>query len=381
MNTAMPERSVIVSSIVSIEPSFDRSFEEVLSSARGLTVHLEGEQEARLEPEDPRAAGFARILTALQEQKRPVYLETDPETSAITRLLIPYVSRIRDIQPGRDETLIVELELSHAVHVLPAGSEREQLEWQLREALAAQQPVILTETDDHQIIDVRKQTIGGAEPDVPFARPTGRVGRRRPLFFASFFFRIWWWRCWPWWCWWPWGNAVSVAQADQAFNAMSATSCAPLTVPPPCIPFLYPDDGCWGRAHEMCRLMINMGLSPRKVWIQGYLHAATRNNPNCFVNWGWHVAPTLRVRTRRFMCCAETMVIDPSLFGGPVPEATWKGVQGDPNATLTQSDASDFLWGQTDPTYTQTNQVLATYRLQLQNRSIQQGPPPYANCP
>ena len=50
-----------------------------------------------------------------------------------------------------------------------------------------------------------------------------------------------------------------------------------------------------------------------------------------------------------------------------------EGVQGDPNATLTDSDASIFyLWGSvTDPTYTQTNQVLATYRLQLQNRAIQ----------
>lgn len=50
---------------------------------------------------------------------------------------------------------------------------------------------------------------------------------------------------------------------------------------------------------------------------------------------------------------------------------------------LTPSDASIFyLWGNvTDPTYVETNQVLADYRLQLQNRAIQHGPPPYANCP
>ena len=62
------------------------------------------------------------------------------------------------------------------------------------------------------------------------------------------------------------------------------------------ISWLYPDDGCWGRAHEMCRLMINAGAHPRKVWIYGKLHTLTKNNPNCFVNWGWHVAPTLCVR-------------------------------------------------------------------------------------
>ena len=171
-------------------------------------------------------------------------------------------------------------------------------------------------------------------------------------------------------------------KAQQIFDAMNATSCDPLTVPAPCIPFLYPDDGCWGRAHEMCRLMINMGLKPKKVWIQGSLHVATKNNPNCNVWWGWHVAPTLCVRGPGF-CQTQDMVIDPSLFTTPVSKATWKGVQGDANATLTDSDASIFyLWNNsTDPTYVQTNQVLATYRLQLQNRAIQHGPPPYANCP
>jgi hypothetical protein len=164
------------------------------------------------------------------------------------------------------------------------------------------------------------------------------------------------------------------------FDAMAATSCNPQTVPPPCIPFLYPDDGCWARAHEMCRLMIGMGLSPRKVWIQGSLHVSTKNNPSCNVYWVWHVAPTLCVCGPRFWQ-SQDMVIDPSLFTTPVTKSGWKGVQGDPGATLTDTDASDFLWGATDPNYVQTNQTLAYYRLQLQNRSVQNGPPPYANCP
>jgi hypothetical protein len=174
-----------------------------------------------------------------------------------------------------------------------------------------------------------------------------------------------------------------MASAQQIFNTMNASSCDPLTVPTPCIPFLYPDDGCWARAHEMCRLMINMGLSPMKVWIQASsrLHVDTRNNPACFVEWGWHVAPTLCVRGPRFLQLQQ-MVIDPSLFTTPVSKATWKWVQGDPNASLTDTAASIYwLWGSgTDTTYSQTNNYLAYYRLQLQNRAIGQGPPPYANC-
>jgi hypothetical protein len=161
---------------------------------------------------------------------------------------------------------------------------------------------------------------------------------------------------------------------------MKATSCNPLTVPVPCIPFLYPDNGCWARAHEMCRLMIAMNLSPKKVWIQGGLQVNTRNNPSCVVNWWWHVAPTLCVRGPSFFQRRE-MVIDPSLFTTPVTKATWKSVQGDPSATLTSSSASIFLMGNvTDPTYTQTNTDLARYRLQLYCRSLNMGPPPYANC-
>jgi hypothetical protein len=77
------------------------------------------------------------------------------------------------------------------------------------------------------------------------------------------------------------------------------------------------------------------------------------------------------------------MVIDPSLFNSPVDEPTWKGVQLDPAATLTPTDASIYYyWGYvTDPTYSQTNYYLNIYRLRLQTRALTVGPPPYAACP
>ena len=158
-------------------------------------------------------------------------------------------------------------------------------------------------------------------------------------------------------------------------------------VPPPCIPFRYPDDGCWGRAHEMCRLMLAMGLTPRKVWIDAVgplLKADTRNHPQCFVQWGWHVAPTICVVRRRFVFpWTEQQVIDPSLFTTPVSKATWKGVQNNPAATLTDTDWTYFRQlGETDPTFVKSDGVLATYRLKLQLRSQSPAePPPYAFCP
>ena len=113
----------------------------------------------------------------------------------------------------------------------------------------------------------------------------------------------------------------------------------------------------------------------------GNLNVNSHNKPNCLVQWGWHVAPTLQVDING---SPQTYVIDPSLFNEPVPRATWKSVQGDPSATLTPSSADIFYyWGSvTDPTYSKTNAVLTTYRNMLKLRSAgSDGPPPVPELP
>jgi hypothetical protein len=379
----MPNPNAIISTTVRLEPPVDRAPEELLRAEPGISVELDNGRRVRLDPANPRSVGFARVRDGLSRGALPVYLEIDPATDAITLLLIPYISRVTGISYSTEGALSVTLEASHAVHLLRLDSpDFADLERRLREALQGAQPVILVEDDAHNIIDVRAFTPSPDRPRPPLPPfPLTPIPERVP-WFPRLWRWIWWWILWPWWWWF---GCVSMAEATQAFDSMAATSCDPLAVPPPCIPFRYPDDGCWARAHEMCRLMINMGLSPRKVWISGHLHVNSRNNPQCFVNWAWHVAPTLCARVPLFpffFFRTQSMVIDPSLFTTPVPEATWKSVQGDPNATLTHTSADQF-WpsGGTDPTYSQTNYYLAVYRLQLQNRSNQQGPPPYAYCP
>ena len=372
----MPKHDAVVSTVVRVEPPTAEAPRE----ARAFSVQLEGGRIVRLDAADERAEGRARVLEGLRVRRLPVYLEVDPATSAITRMLIPHVSRVVAIRPIDKGVLGVDLDRSHGRHVLRGGTEDfESLERQLREAMRTRAPVIITEDEEHEILDVRAYTPGPEGPLPPFPRPELPRPLRWPFdWLREWFDHIWYWPWWPWW----WFGCISGNKAQQVFDALAATSCDPLTVPPPCIPFLYPDDGCWARAHEMCRLMQNMGLKPRKVWIQGSLYVSTKNNPSCGVWWGWHVAPTLCVRTRSFWF-TQRMVMDPSLFATPVSQATWKGVQGDPNASLTDSAASIYyLWGMvTDPSYTETNYYLDFYRLQLQNRAITYGPPPYAACP
>ena len=366
----MPRKNAIVATIEGIEPSVDRPPAEMGAEAgEGFSIRLEGDQTARL-PAGARAAGMLAVLESLRQIDAPVYIELEPDTDRISRLLVPTRATVKAIE-DRGEEVEVELEISHARHVLRRSNpDFEELLATLQKAREEKGWVVVTGEEDHEIIDVRLST--KAPPDIEIGPPP-----KRPWYKCLF---LWFWCLW---------RCMSKKRAKDLFDQLAATTCNPLTVPPPCIPFMYPDDGCWGRAHEMCRLLIAAGAKPRKVWIYhspgNWLQASTRNHPNCYVQWSWHVAPTLCVRTG-FLSKTE-MVIDPSLFTGPVTKPTWKGAQGDPGASLVDTSCSVFYRSSggsttTDPTYTQTNQVLATYRAALLNRSLSAvGPPPYANCP
>ena len=370
----MPNANAIVGLVTGIEPSLENRTAEAALRERpdGVEVSFEQAPVVRLVPGDI-AVGTLEILEQLRRIRQPAYVEFDPETRAIVRLLIPLVSRVETIREDSD-VIRIRLEASHAIHTLDRNTpDYDELRTTLVEAEKSRETLVITDTDDHRIIDVRPwpHERFPHEPPGP-ARPPGLL-MRIWRWFHHWCCR---WFCWFWCC-------HSSARAQALFNQMSTQTCSPLTVPSPCIPFLYPDNGCWARAHEMCRLMQLQGAHPRKVWIDGWLITPTRNHPNCEVHWSWHVAPTLCVR-RWWPFSVRDMVIDPSLFTMPVTLATWKGAQGDPSATLTPSAASLYwrTYMPTDPGYIDTTNQLAYYRLQLKNRSLQPaGPPPYAFCP
>jgi hypothetical protein len=380
----MPDSNVVVSPILALDPPLDPARPDLLRDAgRGFTVALEQDRRLRLDPADPRTPGYAQVLDSLRRLRAPVYAEIGPDGATVARLLIPVVDRVAELRrddraaPGAGG-LLLRMERSHALRLLPADSpDFAAFEAMLREAMQSGAPVVVTVDNGRGIIDVRRPG-----PDWPIPPFPGAPPRPRPSILDGVwarFRRIWRLPLWPWW----WFGCVSATRAQAVFDAMRATSCAPLTVPAPCIPFLYPDDGCFARAHEMCRLMSAMGVRPRKVWIRGSLRTPTRNHPSCAVLWGWHVAPTLCVRGFLFFW-GRPMVVDPSLFDMPVTPAVWKSVQGDPAATLDHTDASPYfhVWGDVfDPGYVMTNQDLATYRTFLLARATNSGPPPYAHCP
>lgn len=325
-----------------------------------MTVSFQGGQSAFLDTVNPRSQVWADVLDSVQQTNQPVYVEIDPATNVITQLLVPLVVQVASLNLAEaGDEVEVELVISHARHYLRRSNpDFQYLLTTLQAAQAQGTTVAVTESPtDHEIIDVR-----------PLPGTTVLPTMLPPPFEIT-----------------PAVAAVSPQQAQQFFNLVNSKICCPASATAPCIPFLYPDDGCWGRAHEMCRLMLAAGAQPEKVWIYGNLRVATSNNPRCEVRWGWHVAPTLLVNTGTG---TEVQVIDPSLFPGPVAKTTWANVQGDPSARLEPSSATVFYRSQgggvvqyDDAAYTRTNQVLNTYRNQLRLRSVgSDGPPPYIQC-
>jgi hypothetical protein len=381
------DSNAIVSSTIRFEPPIEGTPADMVGTEGGLSVELEGERRVRLDPRDPRSPGFAEVLEGMQRLHLPVYVEFDPATTAITRLLVPRIVRVTGVHSTDEGTLTVEVEPSHARHVLdPSNPDASALERQLREALETSSSVILTEDDRHSIVDVRPFAPSADRPLPPFPEPTpprGGPAQPWPLRLLSV---VWDAIQWPW----IFLKRPYIDEAQAVFDAMAAMSCVPThRFPRPCIAFLYPDDGCWVRAHAMCRLLIERGLTPRKIWNEAYfpeyLQVNTRNNPDCIVWWGFHVAPTLVFRgSMRSWPPGQTlpMVMDPSLFAMPVSVATWKDVQGNPGSTLVDTPASSYLLGGgiTDPDYHYTDTDLDFFQLQLSNRSNQFGPPPYGNC-
>jgi hypothetical protein len=371
----MPIRNAIIAQVVRINPPVSKRGVEMLREASpdGFSIEFEGKQVARLLP-DEKAAGILEILEELRKMGAPVYVDVHPDSKAIIRLLIPLVGKVAGISEVKGDEIHVAIEISSTRHVLiRSNPDFDEILKTLRSARENKTLMIVTETDNHEIIDVRPFTAEFKPPTPPplprpLPTPPKKIFRLRwPFLFVS---------------------SITEHQAEDMFTMVNSTTCDPLAVPPPCIPFLYPDGGCWGRAHEMYRLMLNEGVVSKKVWLFGNLNVQTKNNPLCHVFWGWHVAPTVCVRGsgRLGWLFITEKVIDPSLFDGLVSRSTWKNIQGDPNAELVDTDGSVFYHSsdgidETDPTYIKTAQVLATYRLLLKNRSLQFGPPPYANCP
>src|SRR6266545_2678651 len=182
-----------------------------------MAVRFLSGRTARLDMAAPHASVWLQVLDSLQQEGEPAYVEVDPKTDIITRLLAPLRVRVTGINPLQVGGAVeVELEVSQARHQLrPTNPDFAQLLAALQNAQAQGGEVFVTETvNDHEIIDVR--------PAFPFAAavagPPAAGGLpppgAPPMAAASI---------------------VTPARAQALFNLVNAQTCNALAPAVPCI--------------------------------------------------------------------------------------------------------------------------------------------------
>lgn len=134
----------------------------------------------------------------------------------------------------------------------------------------------------------------------------------------------------------PCNGALTSAQAQAWFDKFKARTD---------IPWNYPNDCCYNRAHVMAQELKAAGVDVGKAWNyapsnSSALRVSTPNDPKGYVEWGYHVAPTVPVLNADGS--TQPMVLDPSIASGPITPAEWKAMQGQPGSDLVLTNAAPY---------------------------------------
>src|SRR5215218_246270 len=132
---------------------------------------------------------------------------------------------------------------------------------------------------------------------------------------------------------------VSPAEAVRIFAVMSTLTFTDTGGTQSPVPYHYPVDGCYARAHMMAQVLTRAGYASERVFATSTMPGGLEI-PNQYsedqpggappvTRWFYHVAPIINVRTASGV---QRHVIDPSTQAGPVPIETWLGAMGVPPA-------------------------------------------------
>ena len=174
-------------------------------------------------------------------------------------------------------------------------------------------------------------------------------------------------------------KTLTEKEASQLFQTLKANKN---------IPFDYPVDCCYSRAHSMCRTMENKGIDCQKLWYfdqdwgkDGASNSLSPHKPDGSavsfpdvttgvskpVTWVYHVAPTVKVK--KADGTIQDMVMDPSLADRPLTKDEWKAIQGTPKGAYEEvTDSKPYFsnkkvgYSQDDPDMKETCAQLETHK-------------------
>ncbi len=157
----MPNANAVVDSVSSLSSPLAevREARRAKRASPSVTVRFKSGQSGVLDMSQPRSVVWAEVLHSMREANQPAYVEIDPVSNLITELLCPIVVQVGELRETNSGAE-VELIVSHARHYLQrARANFRELLDALNSAHGQKSTVIVTETDDHQIIDVRRTNV------------------------------------------------------------------------------------------------------------------------------------------------------------------------------------------------------------------------------
>lgn len=313
-----------------------------------LMVNFDDGGSGLLDLSEPRAGVWAKMISRLQRHNRAAYVEVDADTDIITQLCVPVATKVLGIFSADEAVVDVAFTGDDALHSLRRDLPDFQRFYDLLQDAKERDSKIMVTATPHvaDIIDVRvlPAYFGNEDSDDPLPPP-------------------------------PIPTPISPERAIELFDMVNATTCTPCSSVSPCIPFKYAYSGCDKRAHLMCFIFEDNGVTPEKIWASGALRACSVNVPQCKVGWGFHVAPLLTVIQPDGS--TVKMVIDPSLCDEPVTIDYWISLQNYPKALLTIDDWRGYAYrAKGTATREKANNDMDDYRIWLDDVCAKD-PPPY----
>ena len=263
---------------------------------------------AHLPLRSPDYSWMRNVLTLLKHVNRSAELLI--EDGVIVDLWVADQGRAR-VRALEDGTLVVTLDRSAARYFLrKASTNFDSFVGLLRDADG--KPLMLAVSEDGEIIAAGGEVLDLDDRSVPIGRCEIDPATL-PL--------------------------VDPEDVQGLFDAVSCTTCPLPDASPGCVPFRFPDNGCWARAHAMCdHLRREHRVEAGKAWLYGDLGAATPNHRSGRVDWHNHVAPIVRVGATS----NDLIVLDPSVFCRPATLAAWQDAVVEANGRLIITDASVY---------------------------------------
>jgi hypothetical protein len=328
------------------------------SNSPVTAVRFTNSELAYLNSVNPDVARHQQVLETMMAIGRPVFVKVSPRRS-VEDVRIPIVGRVVEFHRVEDG-IEVHLDGSAARLTLPAplvsGEAVDLLRRSRREGRLI---AIVDERMTNAIVDLNLAPIEFESIFPPLRSSPAEI----PTLILNQL------------------SEVDEATAQRLFTSMAGASCEVGHMRPGCIPFLYSKDGCFARAHEMCRRMACGGVIAAKLWVFGRLRPRTPNDPSCVAEWGVHVAPVIRLGGTR-----QLLVIDPSLCDRAVPRATWEAALNDPAALSVFTESRVFLRsvlggdrveGPPRKGMTEAEDYFIEYRIKLGEMNP---PPPFEHC-